>query len=189
MYTGFDFDGVLTNCGRLKTEFAKILFNVDIPSEIFKKEIVVDNGLLTFEQYRTLQREIYNNKEIGLRMYPVDGMLEYLPRIQQDGHKMLIVTSRESAGISLEWLLDRELYIPVTCVGYRNSKAVACKGMDVYVDDDIDKLEEISNVVRHRLLFTWPYNRHLNLDGTGVERVDGWKQLYDKIREIDSQIS
>ena len=41
MKIGLDFDGVISDCGKLKSDSAKKLYGVDIPSAKFKKEIVV----------------------------------------------------------------------------------------------------------------------------------------------------
>ncbi|MEK7660150.1 MAG: hypothetical protein AAB343_03020 [Patescibacteria group bacterium] len=49
MKIGIDFDGVVADCGRLKTLGAKELYGVDIAPEKFKKEIVVGEGILTSE--------------------------------------------------------------------------------------------------------------------------------------------
>jgi len=94
MKIGLDFDGVISDCGKLKSDGAKKLYGVDIPSAKFKKEIVVGENHLTAEQYRELQRIIYGTREIGLLMKPVDGVLRYLPRLISDGHIILVITSR-----------------------------------------------------------------------------------------------
>src|SRR3989338_259968 len=106
MKIGLDFDGVISDCGTLKSEGAKLLYGVEIPSERFKLELVVDAGILTLEQYRNLQREIYDNRTIALTMVPVDGVLEFLPKLQQEGHDLKIVTSRgeSESQIAREWL-------------------------------------------------------------------------------------
>ena len=59
MKIGLDFDGVISDCGDLKSKGAKILYGVDIPPEKFKKELVVGQGILTLEQYANLQKQIY----------------------------------------------------------------------------------------------------------------------------------
>ena len=94
MKIGLDFDGVISDCGKLKSDSAKKLYGVDIPSAKFKKEIVVGEKHLTMEQYRELQKTIYGTREIGFLMEPVDGVLHFLPRLVADGHIVLGVTSR-----------------------------------------------------------------------------------------------
>ena len=73
MRIGLDFDGVISDCGQLKSHGAKILYGVEIPPEKFKKELIVGARILTAEQYKHLERQIYDTREIGLTMLPVDG--------------------------------------------------------------------------------------------------------------------
>ncbi len=182
LHIGLDFDGVLSDCGKLKSEAAKRFFGVDIPSEKFKKELVVGTGLLTLEQYRELQQIVYATREVGLKAEPVEGMLIHLPRLLEEGHRVRIVTSRSGPQLEIaqEWALKRGLIVDFIGMGYGKSKAGAAAGMDLYVDDDLDKLEPLVGVVPHRYLFSWGYNRHL--DETGVaSRVASWQELYDRI--------
>lgn len=157
MKIGLDFDGVISDCGRLKSDGAKRLYGLDIPPERFKTELVVGAGILTLEQYRNLQRPIYENSEIGLSMLPVDGVFEFIPKLQQDNHDLVIVTSRNegSCYIAKEWMKKQNLSLKLIGVGGRVKKIEACRGLDVYVDDDLDKIESLVGVVPYRFLFSW----------------------------------
>lgn len=180
MKIGLDFDGVISNCGKLKADCAKRLYGIDIPPAKFKKEIVVGEKHLTAEQYRELQKIVYGTREVGFLMEPVDGVLHYLPRLVADGHTVFVVTSRNEIGIEIarEWSTRQGLLqLDFVGVGYGNSKANAASGLDLYVDDDLDKLEPLVGVVPHLFLFTWPYNAHVNV-GTIAKRVGSWKELY-----------
>ena len=64
MNLGLDFDGVITDCGQLKSASAKKLFGVNIPATMFKKELLLDRGLLTDLQYRELQSSVYGTREL-----------------------------------------------------------------------------------------------------------------------------
>lgn len=187
MLIGLDFDGVVTDCGKLKNEGAKRLYGVDIPPGRFKKELVVGSGLLTAEQYRELQDHIYRDREIGLLMEPVDGALGYLSKLLEDKHHIKIVTSRGALESSLveEWMNQRRIAIPVVYVGFGNDKAKACTGLDIYADDDLDKLENLVGIVPHRFLFSWEYNQHVEVNPSIAARVDGWSELYREISRID----
>lgn len=68
MRIGLDFDGVITNCGQLKSNTAYDLYGLTIPPEKFKREFVINEGYLSLEQYRHLQQIIYGTLEIGLLM-------------------------------------------------------------------------------------------------------------------------
>lgn len=186
MDIGLDFDGVVADLGKLKSETARRLYGIEIPSGRFKKDFVVGGGLLTAEQYKSLQDHIYRNREIGLLLEPVEGALDYLSLLQEEGHRIRIITSRgvPESGIVGEWMHQRRLHVPVTYVGFGNDKAGACRGLDAYVDDDLDKLEKLVGIVPHRFLFSWEYNRHLQLDAKVAVRVEGWEEFYERVKEI-----
>lgn len=185
MNIGLDFDGVLSDCGRLKSDGAKQLYGVDIQPQDFKKELVTGRGLLTLEQYRELQRRVYSEREIGLSMAPVDGVLDFLPRLLAQGHVVRVITSRESAALAVaqEWTRGKGLELDFVGVGYGKSKAAAAAGFDVYIDDDLAKLEPLVDVVPFRFLFSWGYNKHIDV-GTVAQRVASWREFYDAIQEI-----
>lgn len=185
MKIGLDFDGVITDCGQLKSDGAKKLYDIDIPSGRFKKKLVVGNNILTLQEYRRLQKIIYETREIGLFIKPVVGVLQYLPKLIEDGHSVIVITSRNGIGLEIakEWSLERGLILEFIGVGYGNDKVAAATGLDIYVDDDFDKLEPLVGIVPHLFLFSWEYNQHIkNIDP--VIRVISWKELFTNIQLI-----
>ncbi len=186
---GLDFDGVISDCGKLKSDAARKLYGVEIPSAQFKKELVVGRGLLTMEQYRRLQQIIYGTREVGFLAEPVEGMLTHLPKLLEEGHRIRIVTSRsgDQLDIAREWCGRHGIALDFTGVGYGVSKAGAAAGLDLYVDDDLDKLSPLVGIVPHRFLFDWGYNRHI--DETGVaRRVASWEELHDRVTELTVRV-
>ncbi len=184
MKIGLDFDGVISNCGKLKSDGARKLYGVEISPDDFKKELVVGKGILTSEQYRNLQRQIYDNREIGLSMVPVDGVLEFVPRLQMEGYDLTVVTSRRELEIPNEWSKLHGLHLNMVGVG-EGSKAGACSGLDVYIDDDLDKLELLVGIVPNRYLFSWGYNRHIDIPENVAKRIESWKQFYEEIVSLN----
>jgi len=185
MKIGLDFDGVVSDCGLLKSEAAKKIYGIDIPPGRFKKEIVIGDGHLTAEQYRELQKTIYGNREVGLLMKPVPGAHEYISRLIMNRHQVSIVTSRDVVELEIakEWSIQEGFALEFVGVGYGKSKADAAKGMDIYIDDDLDKLEPLVGVVPHLFMFSWGYNEHL--DATGVaQRVSSWEEFYRAVCSI-----
>ncbi len=185
MKIGLDFDGVIADCGKLKSESAKKLYKVDIPPEKFKIELVVEQNILTLEQYRHLQKQIYETTELGICMEPVRDAFNYIERLQHQGNNLKIVTSRNPSGcaIAQAWLKRHSVSLPICGVGNGIPKTTACQGLDVYVDDDLDKLEPLSNIVRYRFLFSQGYNEHVQTNRT-ASRVANWRELYCRIRDI-----
>ncbi len=185
MKIGLDFDGVISDCGKLKSDAAKKIYGLDIPPEKFKKEIVIGEGHLTAEQYRNLQKIIYGTREVGFLMEPVVGMLESVPQLLALGHKFLIVTSRGEVELEIakEWSVKKGLALDFIGVGYGVSKASACAGLNVYIDDDLEKLEPLVGIVPHRFLFSWGYNSHID-EGSIAKRVGSWQELCKTIESL-----
>ena len=189
MRIGLDFDGVISDCGQLKSDGAKLLYGVEIPPEKFKKELVVDTGILTSEQYRHLQKQVYGTREIGLTMLPVDGVLRFLPKLQREGYDLMVVTSRgeSESEIAREWMRLKGLEVLLVGVGGGISKADACKGLDVYIDDDLDKLEPLVDSVPYRYLFSWGYNQHIQVPKSVAKRIESWQHFYEEVTFLNKR--
>lgn len=190
MNIALDFDGVISDCGALKSEHAKKMFGVDIPADRFKRELVVkelagEKGQLTMLEYKELQRVIYGTWEVGMTMKPVLGVQEFLPKLQSEGHHIHIVTSRigEQLEIASEWAKNHGFEFGFTGVGYGKSKAPGVKGFELFVDDDLDKLEPLMDIVPHRYLFSWGYNQHID-EADIAKRVASWEELYNVVQTI-----
>lgn len=185
MRIGLDFDGVITDCGDLKSIAAMKLYGVNIPPKDFKKELVVGRGLLTAEQYRELQRVIYETLEWGLSMEMVDdGIPCYLNHLDREGHKLVVVTSRGGVALEVakEWSRRQGIdhYFEFVGTGGQ-SKVEALRGFDLYVDDDLDKLEPLVGIVPQLFLFSWGYNMHIPVNGI-AKRVSSWMELHRVIK-------
>lgn len=183
MNIGLDFDGVISDCGRLKAEAAKRMYGIAIHPDNFKTELVVGKGILTLEQYRALQKRIYETVDFAQHMLPVDGVFEYMPRLQEEGHCLSVITSRGEQGcaIARRWMEKHNLSLSLKGVGSGVPKTEACRGLEVYVDDDLDKLQPLVSAVPHRYLFSWGYNQHTH-NSAVAERVTSWKELYERIQ-------
>lgn len=178
---GFDFDGVFTDCSKLKSYAARTLYNKEIPPEQCNWQHIVNGGILTAEQYRELQRQIYGERAFVSRTEAVPGAISYAQRFQQAGHNVKIVTARtdEWAYLAREWLLERGAHIPLTATR-RRDKTEACKGLDLFVDDDLDKLLPLIRTVKHLYLFSWPCNQNTPLPRE-IQRVRSWYDIHTTI--------
>jgi 5'(3')-deoxyribonucleotidase len=178
MKIGLDFDGVIANSHPMKSVIAKQMFGVDIPPERFFKESVVENGL-SLEQYKLVKENLYFNDHDIL---PIKDAPAYISLLLSRGHDIKIVTSRTGDTLKkAENLLKKyNIDLPLVGVGYGLSKAVAAEGLDLFVDDDIEKLIPLNGIVKHLLLFSSLYNQHNN---EGFFRVDSWNDIYKYITE------
>lgn len=185
MEIGLDFDGVISDCGKLKSDGAKELYGLDILPHKMKKEVLIAEGLMTADQYREVQKLVYGTRETGLRMDAVDGLLQHLSQLLSDGHRVRVITSRgrKELEIAQEWMTHQG--IQLDCIGLGNgvSKAESAQGLDVYIDDDLDKLEPLIGIVPHLFLFSWGYNRHEKC-GKGIIRVSSWRMFYEMVKAL-----
>ncbi len=183
MKIGFDFDGVFTNLSDLKARGARKLFGIEIPQDLMHKHILLRKGLLTEKQYNELQ-EFIARGDFGKSAKAVRGMKAAVQKLQKEGYELSIVTSRDerALGIAKEWLVKQNIEIPIVSAGFGKSKANFAKdlGLHVFVDDDLFKLEPLCGIVPHRILFSWPYNQHIQ-ESSYVKRVNSWPELYHEL--------
>jgi len=187
MNIGLDFDGVFTDVAKLKVAGIKELYNIAVPERHVHKYTLINKNLLTGEQYRELNKFIYTS-DFGKKLIPVEGIKEYIDRLINHGHNLKIVTSRggDALEIAKEWLKEMDLPLEIIGVGPGKSKApiVEENKFDVFVDDDLYKLEPLCGIVPHRFLFSWGYNRHID-ESSFVKRVSSWKALYSEIVSLN----
>ncbi len=183
MKIGLDFDGVLSDCGFLKSLGACRLYGVQIPPEKSSKELVLKHGFLTEEQYETLQEVVYGTDTYLRKMREVPEAFQNIERLQEDGHNLTIITARGGimGSIALRWLARHNVRLPFFAVGKKAGKREACKGLDIYIDDDLKNLLALNDVVPKRFLFSWGYNEHCQAEEDGITRVSSWTDFYHKI--------
>lgn len=177
MNIGLDFDCVIADTGVMKQTVAREMFGVEVPLDLCSKERIVEAGL-TPEQYELVLKETYKRTP---RLDPVKDSLFYTTLLKGD-NKLKIITSRDGELLSLasKWLSGRSFRIPIEGVGRGNSKQPACSGLDVFIDDDLDKLLPLVGSVKHLLFFRWPFNKHKTLP-QGIQAVESWWDIYQYI--------
>lgn len=192
MRVGIDFDGVCHDVGWLKAQGLKEEYGVEVEPAACRRDIIVDErGLLTDEEYSELQSIIYDEPEWAERMKPLPGAEEYC-RALADNHYVTVITSRppDSAALAEEWIRrELALDVPVTGVGFDTTKEAACRSeaLDVYVDDDREKLVPLQDVVPHRFFFRHGYNEHED-PGSVAESVWNWEAFMSEVRRIDEEL-
>lgn len=179
MKIGLDFDGVIADSHPLKSVIAKQMFGVDIPPDKFFKEYIVEAGL-SIDQYKKVKENLYfNDHDIS----PIKDAPIRISLLLEQGHDIKIITSRtgETLEKAKNLLKKYNLNLPVVGVGYGVSKVPASEGLDVFIDDDIEKLIPLAGVVKHLLLFSSPYKNNKYKD---VICVKSWNDIYKYITKI-----
>ncbi|MBS3167576.1 hypothetical protein J4216_00425 [Candidatus Woesearchaeota archaeon] len=183
MEVGLDFDGVFIDTSLVKSKLALALYGVYIPPEQFKREVVVGCGLLTDEQYTKVSRTASSDLELTLSMPPLPNSVYFTNRLLHEGHGVRVVTSRDgyNAWIAMQYMLYYGLFLTLSGVGYRIPKTDACRGLDFYADDDLDKLIPLVGIVPRLYLFSWPYNSHLTIPSNITGKTYSWSHIYSLI--------
>jgi hypothetical protein len=76
------------------------------------------------------------------------------------------------------------LELHLVWVGGSVSKTEACRGLNVYIDDDLDKFEPIVHSVQHRYLFSWGCNKHIEVPASIAKRVNFWQHFYEEVSSL-----
>ena len=111
--------------------------------------------------------------------------MHFLPQLVAEGHEILVVTSRGETELRIakEWTRRQGLALNFVGVGYGNSKADAAQGLDVYIDDDLDKLEPLVGIVQNLFLFSWGYNEHLQEEKV-AQRIVSWEEFHRVVQAL-----
>lgn len=183
MHIGIDLDGVVIDSHAVKPVVALQMFGVIVPAHLCTRQMVIDHNLLTGEQYDAVNKEVYSGR---LPMKDIHQACLYIRILQDQGHQVRAITSRSvddgTLPLALNWLSARDLSLQVTGVGYGKPKTDFCEGLELFVDDDLEKLTPLVGRVEHLLLFSSPTNRR-HVTPRGIYRVDNWWEIYNYIRE------
>lgn len=176
---GLDFDGVIADNIKIKRAYAKEIYNVNLEPNECRRAIAITRGL-TNEDYNHILNVIYET-EMALGVEEIPFALETIRKLSKQGHMFKVITSRLNQGTKFaeEWLNKREVYIPVVGTNQK-PKTEYCKNLDIFIDDDYPKLEELVGVVPHLFLLDKPYNNDIRIMNS-IKRLRDWNIFYDTI--------
>ncbi|PIP60871.1 hypothetical protein COX00_00815 [Candidatus Uhrbacteria bacterium CG22_combo_CG10-13_8_21_14_all_47_17] len=182
---GVDFDGVIVDTTALKQEQALRLYGVSLKSHECKEGAVISKGLMTHAQYRELMARVCGDMGVGLQMESLEGSIEFLQKLLRQGHSIKIITARADADLEVakQWCAEKNLVIDFVSVGYGGSKLEAAEGLDIYIDDDLQKLLPLQGKVQNLFLFHWSYNAD-DLEPAEIKRVSSWQKIEDTIKPM-----
>lgn len=180
MKIGLDCDGVILDSQSFKPIAAREMFGIDIPLKFFSRERIVERGL-SIEQYERVKARVYEG-DFDNRTLPVSEAVLYIRILLGERNQIKVITSRDGRILqsAITIMSRHSINLPVTGLGYEISKMEACQGLDLYVDDDLDKLVPLIGIVSHLLLFSWPFNQHEQVPRK-IVRVSSWWEIYNYI--------
>ncbi len=185
---GLDFDGVFSNCVKLKDNVAQDMYGQSYDALDSERKRDVRNTAYGDRDY------VFTEGKEDVVMEPLPDAFKYVAQLHADGHDVQVITSRDGdmLDIARDWYNQHreqtDYDVPnlsFTGVGYHNEKLDACRdeGVDVFVDDDIHKLAPVVDHVPHRYHFVGP-----DVDDTNpavAEPVENWDDLYQAITVIE----
>lgn len=190
---GLDADGVIFDGAEMKSRMTYELFGVYIDPQEFCKRLVFQSGRVSREQYEEMKRIAYNT-EVALTFKFVPGAERTIRHmINLDWFLPVLTNRKDSACDFIRRILDR-VRLPINV--YSNGQAVLSEnghykdntkldlinqlgGLDVYIDDDLSKLESLAGYVPNLILFSQPFNQDEDAESIGAVRLDGWGNVLD----------
>lgn len=178
MNIGVDFDGVICDYGRLKSDVARMLFWITIPSGQLKRQLILESGILTQCQYQQLLDVVHEDEAVVGLMRPISQALLYLESLIRDSHRVTVISSRAAASIRIaqEWLTNNGLLAKCIGVGPGVSKGQASRGLHIFVDDDLEKLQMLVQIVPRLIFFSRGHSQH-SVEGN-ITCVSSWSELH-----------
>jgi 5'-nucleotidase len=195
-----DLDGILTDC---------VPYWLKILNDRHGTKVTVDDidlwSLHKCGDLKTLTADqVYAPlSEVGFfrNMKPLDGAIENLKKLFDDGHEIIILSSPSSpvsAKEKLEWCAEHLPWLPAASVALVNIQLKKLIGADVVIDDNPDVLTDYPKAWPQAIMFgiEYKYNKHcrIGLGGSALLLGDyndtktAWEEIYRHI-DMYSEIS
>ena len=191
MNIGIDIDNVISNFDEvLKKEF------LEHDKELRNTGIVNPNLYVTQGMFDWSEDEIWgfyleNIGRIAKSLEVKPGAKEYIDKLKEDGHMIVIITGRDNGdyadpwNITENWLKQKEIKYDKLIItdAYKNNKHAKTEkcfenNIDIMIDDSIHNcMDCIENNITTLLMDT-PYNR-VEKD---MIRVNNWEEVYEFIK-------
>ena len=195
MIIGIDIDNTLTELQdklneaafKYAKELGKEIQDVDDTLEDAKNngDIFIKKFKFTYEELVYFLKDI--QEEITNKAKPRSGAVETIKRLRRDGHKIYIVTARDSEfhddpyGLSKRWLDENNIEYDKLIVNARE-KAPICKAenIDLFIDDQLFNCIQIAKEGIKTIRIS---NEEKELDN--VVNVKNWEEIYKYIKEME----
>lgn len=122
-------------------------------------------------------------EEFWQRVSPLPGAVEYLKKIMDEGHKIVIVTAlchTKTIGMKFNFVLFKYFpYLTLQDIVVTSQKQLV-RG-DILIDDAPHNLEGGDYI---KLLYNAPHNVSYPDKENGMIRVENWAQIYNIICEV-----
>ena len=186
MNIGIDIDNVISKFDEaLEEEFLKH------DKELRNTGIIDPNKHMTEGMFDWSEEELWpfyldNVERIAKNLGVKEGAKEYIEKLKEDGHTIVIITGRDNGeysdpyNMTKKWLREKEIpYDKLIFTKYKKEKAEKCieNGIDVMIDDSNSICRECYKKNITTLIMDKPCNR----EEKEITRVYNWKDIYEFI--------
>ena len=185
MRIGIDIDDTMADTFDYLIPYISEFFDVDINS--LKDNNISYSNLPEEMKKRELEfAKKYYDKVIPNTPFK-DKVAEYINKIKELGHKIIIITARDKTlytdeyKTTIEELNNNRINYDKLICNFDKAKVCKIEKIDLYIDDSIENCNKVSELGIETILF----NSKSNIkDKTNLYRVDNWKEIYEKIKEV-----
>lgn len=174
-----DMDDCIENLSFAWLKYLNSKYDLNVPYESLNQWDVS-------KAFPTLTRDQVYSPLLGNDLWdlvePIDGAVESLLKLKEDGHEVLIVTA--STYHSLKVKMDKVLFRYFPFLSWDDVIVTSRKQLiagDVLVDDGIHNFYGGSY---KKILMNAIHNQGLNENEVGAVRVYNWIEAYDEIQKI-----
>lgn len=186
MNIGIDIDNVISNFDEaLKQEFLK--HDKELRNTgIINPEAHMTEGMFDWSEEELWPFYLDNVERIAKNLEIKEGAKEYIEKLKEDGHTIVIITGRDNGeysdpyNMTKKWLREKEIpYDKLILTKYKKEKAEKCieNGIDVMIDDSNSICRECYKKNITTLIMDKPCNR----EEKEITRVYNWKENYEFI--------
>lgn len=193
MIIGIDIDDTLTDI-RDEVGAEALKYAKSLNKEIDETKVVWDknnNGSSFKERYNLNYDELlyfFRNiqEKITKKAKPRENVVDILKKLREEGHKIYIVTARDSEfhndpyKLSKIWLDKNNIEYDKLIVDARD-KVKVCKeqNVDLFIDDKLSNCQGISNEGIITIRITNYTDQHPN-----IINKKNWKEIYEYIKQL-----
>lgn len=136
-------------------------------------------------EYKKTFWHYFLDKRVWKRIDVVDGCVEYIEKLHNEGYEIIFVTKTESANLPKKhgWLQRNFPFLDIRKCLYSCpvKQYVKC---DILIDDALSNL--IGDREYYSICLAYPYN-NVTKDIPNFVRVNNWKEIYDTIHALEGE--
>lgn len=135
-----------------------------------------------------------NIEKIVSNLDVITGAKEYIDKLKEDGHNIILITGRDNGEYSNpkdmteKWLKKNNIYydkliLTDAYAGNKFSKTAEC--IEYKIDVMIDDSRNVCTELNEAGIKVFIMDTRLNREITNIERVYNWEEIYNKIQEMN----